>query len=136
MSKVRASKVQTGSVDPDACCFSLHDIDLWFTVVLGSKPWLKEYNLVPIPWEIPIAPHWSGSNGQRIRIGVMWHDDVVLPQPPIRRALKTLVDVLKQDQAFEIVDYKPFKHFEAGELAVSGLPPCFPPLAHHLPFTA
>jgi hypothetical protein len=49
----------------------------------------------------------------------MWHDDVVLPQPPIRRALKTLVDALRKDPAFEIVDYKPFKHFEAGELAVS-----------------
>lgn len=73
---------------------------------------------MPIPWEIPIAPSWSGLNGC-IRIGVMWHDDVVLPQPPIRRALKTLVDALRKDPTFEIVDYKPFKHFEAGELAVS-----------------
>jgi len=97
-------------------CRSLRDIDLWFSVVLGCKPWLNEYNLVPLPWEIPVSPTWSGSNG-RIRIGVMWHDDVVLPQPPIRRALKMLVDVLKKDLAFEIVDYKPFKHFEAGELA-------------------
>ncbi|KAJ7908906.1 amidase signature domain-containing protein [Mycena leptocephala] len=56
-------------------CRSLRDIDLWFSVVLGSKPWLHEYNLVPIPWEIPIAPCWSGSN-DCIRIGVMWHDDV------------------------------------------------------------
>ncbi|KAF8184148.1 amidase signature domain-containing protein [Mycena galopus ATCC 62051] len=95
---------------------SLRDVDLWFSVVLGSKPWLKEYSLVPKPWEIPIAPSWSGSNG-RIRIGVMWHDDVVLPQPPIRRALETLVDVLRKDPAFEIVDYQPFKHVEAVALA-------------------
>ncbi|KAJ6530294.1 amidase signature domain-containing protein [Mycena capillaripes] len=98
-------------------CRSLRDIDLWFSVVIGTKPWLKEYNVVPIPWEVPAAPTWSGSNGQRIRIGVMWHDDVVLPQPPTRRALKTLVDALKEDPAYEIVDYKPFKHAEAGELA-------------------
>ncbi|KAF7333436.1 Amidase domain-containing protein [Mycena venus] len=96
---------------------SLRDIDLWFSVVLGGKPWLNEYNLAPIPWEIPVSPRWSGSNGL-MRIGVMWHDGVVLPQPPIRRALKTLVDVLRQDPVkFEIVDYPPFKHFEAGELA-------------------
>ncbi|KAJ7100552.1 amidase signature domain-containing protein [Mycena crocata] len=95
---------------------SLRDIDLWFSVVLGSKPWLHEYNIVPIPWQIPAAPAWSGSNG-RLRIGVMWHDGVVMPQPPIRRALNALVDVLKQDESIEVVDYQPFKHFEAGELA-------------------
>ncbi|KAJ7457387.1 amidase signature domain-containing protein [Mycena latifolia] len=97
-------------------CRSLRDIDLWFSVVLGARPWLHEYNLVPIPWNIPAAPRWSGADG-RLRIGVMWHDGVVLPQPPIRRALKTLVDLLKKDDTLEIVDYTPFKHFEAGELA-------------------
>ncbi|KAJ6530042.1 amidase signature domain-containing protein [Mycena vulgaris] len=97
-------------------CRSLRDMNLWFSVVLGSKPWLHEYSLVPIPWAIPTAPRWSGSEG-RIRIGVMRDDGVVLPQPPIRRALDTLVAALKKHSAFEIVDYAPFKHFEAGELA-------------------
>jgi hypothetical protein len=48
----------------------------------------------------------------------MWHDGVVRPQPPIRRALETLVDALKLDPAFEVVEYAPFKHLEASELAV------------------
>ncbi|KAJ7030973.1 amidase signature domain-containing protein [Mycena alexandri] len=95
---------------------SLRDIDLWFGVVLGAQPWIREYNLVPIPWRIPTIPKWSGSDG-RLRIGVMWHDGVVVPQPPIRRALKTLVEALKKDSTFEIVSYEPYKHFEAGELA-------------------
>ncbi|KAJ7457356.1 amidase signature domain-containing protein [Mycena latifolia] len=97
-------------------CRSLRDVDMWFSVVLGSKPWLREYDLTPIPWRISTPTTWSGLNG-RIRIGVMWHDGVVLPQPPIRRALKAMVDALKEDPAFEIVDYSPFKHFEASELA-------------------
>ncbi|KAJ6456585.1 amidase signature domain-containing protein [Mycena vitilis] len=97
-------------------CRSLRDLDLWFSVVIGCKPWLHEYNLVPIPWNIPTALRGSGKNGS-IRIGVMWHDGVVLPQPPIRRALKTLADVLNLNSAYEIVDYQPLKHFEAGELA-------------------
>ncbi|KAF7341532.1 Amidase domain-containing protein [Mycena venus] len=95
---------------------SLRDIDLWFSVVLGSKPWLNEYDLVPIPWRISEPSIWSGSDN-KIRLGVMWHDGVVLPQPPIRRALKALVDALTKIQAFEIVDYLPFKHLEASELA-------------------
>ncbi|KAJ7101415.1 amidase signature domain-containing protein [Mycena belliarum] len=97
-------------------CRSLRDMNLWFSVVLGTEPWLKEYNLIPIPWSIPTAPRWSGLGG-RIRVGVMWHDGVVLPQPPMRRALKMLVDTLKKDDSFEIVDYEPYKHLEAGELA-------------------
>ncbi|KAJ7653367.1 amidase signature domain-containing protein [Mycena rosella] len=97
-------------------CRSLRDIDLWFSVVLGSQPWLQEYDLTPIPWRMSTPATWSGSNG-RLRIGVMWHDGVVLPQPPIRRALKTLVDALSKDPAFEMVEYAPFKHFEASELA-------------------
>ncbi|KAJ6510859.1 amidase signature domain-containing protein [Mycena sanguinolenta] len=95
---------------------SLRDIDLWFSVVLGCRPWLKENSLVPIPWAVPTTPSWSGLNG-RLRIGVMSHDDVVLPQPPIRRALDTLVELLKKDPALEIVEYKPFKHSEAVALA-------------------
>ncbi|KAJ7450076.1 amidase signature domain-containing protein [Mycena galericulata] len=97
-------------------CRSLRDIDLWLSVVIGSKPWLHDHSLVPIPWRIPEAPNWSGSDG-RLRIGVMWHDGVVLPQPPVLRALKTLVDVLKTNAAFDVVEYVPFKHFDAGELA-------------------
>ncbi|KAF7340806.1 Amidase domain-containing protein [Mycena sanguinolenta] len=95
---------------------SLRDIDLWFSVVLGCKPWLKENSLVAIPWVVPTTPSWTASNG-RLRIGIMWHDDVVLPQPPIRRALKTLVDALRKNPALEIVEYKPFKHLEAVALA-------------------
>ncbi|KAJ7102729.1 amidase signature domain-containing protein [Mycena epipterygia] len=97
-------------------CRSLRDMDLWFSVVIGSKPWLREYDLVPIPWRMSTPATWSGSNG-RIRVGVMWHDGVVMPQQPIRRALKALVDALSKDPAFEIVEYQPFKHLEASELA-------------------
>ncbi|KAJ6538816.1 amidase signature domain-containing protein [Mycena vulgaris] len=93
-------------------CRSLRDIDRWFSIVIGSKPWLREHDLVPIPWQISTPTKWSGTEG-RIRLGVMWHDGVVLPQPPIRRALKALVDELTKNSAFEAVEYVPFKHFEA-----------------------
>ncbi|KAJ7678343.1 amidase signature domain-containing protein [Mycena rosella] len=97
-------------------CRSLRDVDLFFSVVLGCKPWQQEHALVPLPWAIPTAPRWSGAAG-RIRVGVMWHDGVVLPQPPVRRALEALVDVLRRDGAFEVVEYPPFRHGEAGALA-------------------
>nr|GAT57172.1 predicted protein [Mycena chlorophos] len=97
-------------------CRSLRDIELFFSTILGTKPWLKSPDLVPIPWHIPTAPSFSGTNG-RLRVGVMWHDGVVLPQPPIRRALKGFAEKLRKDQSIEVVDYTPFKHKEAGDLA-------------------
>ncbi|KAJ7737081.1 amidase signature domain-containing protein [Mycena metata] len=97
-------------------CRSLRDVDLWFSAVLASQPWLHEYDLVPIPWRITTPSHWSGSDG-RIRVGVMWHDGTVLPQPPIQRALKTLVSALGQHPMFEVVEYRPFQHLQASELA-------------------
>ncbi|KAF7290792.1 Amidase domain-containing protein [Mycena indigotica] len=97
-------------------CRSLRDINLFFSVVLDTKPWLKAPEVVPIPWEIPASPSWSGTNG-RLRVGVMWHDEVVLPQPPVRRALKTFADALKGIDDIEVVDYKPFKHHKASALA-------------------
>ncbi|KAJ7631586.1 amidase signature domain-containing protein [Mycena polygramma] len=97
-------------------CRSIRDVDMWFSVVIGSKPWLREYDLVPLPWRISAPPSWSGSNG-RMRLGVMWHDGVVQPLPAIRRALKTLVDALTKVPDIEVVEYVPFKHFEASELA-------------------
>ncbi|KAJ7029895.1 amidase signature domain-containing protein, partial [Mycena alexandri] len=97
-------------------CRSLRDVDLWFSVVVGSQPWLQEHDLVPLPWRISISPGWSGSDG-RIRVGVMRNDGVVLPQPPIRRALETMAAALKQSSTFEVVEYHPFKHLEASELA-------------------
>ncbi|KAF7329272.1 Amidase domain-containing protein [Mycena kentingensis (nom. inval.)] len=97
-------------------CRSLRDLELMFSVILGTSPWLKSPDLVPILWSIPTNPTWSGS-GNRLKVGVMWHDGVVLPQPPIRRALNALVEALKQNESIEVVDYVPFKHREASELA-------------------
>ncbi|KAJ7185021.1 amidase signature domain-containing protein [Mycena filopes] len=98
-------------------CRSLRDVELWFSTVIGSQPWFREYDLVPLPWRISAPPRWSGVDG-RIRVGVIWDDGVVLPQPPTRRALKTLVAALKKrDSTFEVVEYQPFKHFEGVELA-------------------
>ncbi|KAF7305338.1 Amidase domain-containing protein [Mycena chlorophos] len=97
-------------------CRSLRDVELFFSTIIATKPWLKSPDLVPIPWHIPTAPSFSGTNG-RLRVGVMWHDGVVLPQPPIRRALKEFAEKLRKDQSIEVVDYTPFKHKEAGDLA-------------------
>lgn len=86
-------------------------------VVLGAQPWLQSMGLVPLPWKADPA-EWSGLDG-KIRLGVMWNDGVVQPQPPIRRALKAMVEALKATDRFDIVNYEPMYHKELTNMAVS-----------------
>ncbi|KIK60784.1 hypothetical protein GYMLUDRAFT_167243 [Collybiopsis luxurians FD-317 M1] len=96
---------------------SSRDINLFFDVVLSAQPWSQSLDLLPLPWRSdPIA--WSGSGG-KIRLGVMWNDGNVLPQPPVRRALRRMVDALKQTNKFDIVDYEPVYHKDLTLMAVS-----------------
>ncbi|KAF5375264.1 hypothetical protein D9758_000467 [Tetrapyrgos nigripes] len=87
---------------------SSRDIELFFRTVYGAQPWIKDMSLTPLPWGF-WTPKWTGTGG-KIRLGVLWDDGVVLPQPPIRRAMRAMVDALKTTNAFEIVDYKPNLH--------------------------
>ncbi|KAE9400228.1 amidase [Gymnopus androsaceus JB14] len=96
---------------------SSRDINLFFKVVLGAQPWVQNMGLVPLPWR-PEPVKWTGEAG-KIRLGVMWNDGVVLPQPPVRRALKAMVEALKKTNKFEIVDYEPMYHKELTLMAHS-----------------
>jgi amidase len=69
------------SADPEG-------LNIFCEVALRSNPWLEEPGLVEIPWkgkvEIP----------ETLKIGVIWHDGVVSPHPPIRRALEEAAECL------------------------------------------
>jgi Asp-tRNA(Asn)/Glu-tRNA(Gln) amidotransferase A subunit family amidase len=96
----------TGVIGPLST--SLEGIKIFMRTVIDWKPWLSEPALIPMPWNfIPISP------GQRLKIGVMWHDNIVTPHPPITRALHEVVSKLKTIQNVEVVDWKPYLHDEA-----------------------
>ncbi|KAJ3770375.1 amidase signature domain-containing protein [Lentinula raphanica] len=96
---------------------SSRDISLFFDVVLKAQPWLQHMKLVPLPWKTE-SVKWSGTGG-KIRLGVMWDDGNVLPQPPVRRALKAMVDALRKTDKFDIIDYEPRYHRELTLMAQS-----------------
>ncbi|KAJ4477186.1 amidase signature domain-containing protein [Lentinula aciculospora] len=96
---------------------SSRDISLFFDVVLQAQPWLQHMGLVPLPWKSESIT-WSGSGG-KIRLGVMWDDGNVLPQPPVRRALKAMVETLRKTGNFDIIDYNPKYHKELVLMAQS-----------------
>lgn len=56
-------------------------ISLFMEIYLSYEPWIKDDYLVPIPWRpVTLLP--------RLKITIMWSDDIVTPHPPVTRALK------------------------------------------------
>lgn len=72
-------------------------------MVLGAEPWLYEPSLVEMQWkETPVVP-------KRLKIGVMWHDGLVQPHPPVTRCLQETVAALEKD-GHTIVKWDPALH--------------------------
>lgn len=88
---------------------SLDGVKLFMKTIIDAKPWLNEPSLVPIPWRANES-HLAKSSGKKLKVGVIWHDGVVKPHPPVVRALQEVVDKLKNVQSVEIVEWKPYKH--------------------------
>lgn len=69
---------------------SVDDLELFCEVACADNPWYKDPNVVEMPW-VKVEPP------KKLTIGVMWWDGVVMPHPPIRRALKAAVDKLRAE---------------------------------------
>jgi amidase len=95
---------------------SIEGIGLFMKTILDAEPWREEPSLVPIPWrEVRVCP----SAESPLRLGVIWHDEVVLPHPPIQRALRDLISELRALPNVHVVDFKPYKHDEAWAIVSS-----------------
>ena len=69
--------------------------------ILAQEPWLHDPAVVELPWrdEHAVLP-------SRLAFGVINHDGIVTPHPPVRRAVSTLVDVLRK-HGHTCVDWSP-----------------------------
>ncbi|QYS95039.1 Amidase [Trichoderma simmonsii] len=85
-------------------CNSLRDMDLFMSVLLDSKPYLVDPTLVPIPW----TGLKSLPQPKPLKIGVMMNDGVIVPQPPVIRALNWAVEKLKASNNFSIKTFEPY----------------------------
>lgn len=97
---------------------TLEGVKLFMKTVLATKPWLSDPSLVPFPWRDQQS-HLETRNGKKLKVGVMWSDEVVLPHPPVRRALREIVEKLRATDNIEVVDWKPLRHAEAWEIVAS-----------------
>jgi amidase len=91
---------------------SLADVTYYTKAVIESEPWLIDPKCVPIPWRVIEAP-------QKLKIGILRHDGIVMPTPPVQRALEITVERLRK-AGHEIIEWSPEGHSEALSLLVSG----------------
>lgn len=74
----------------------LRDLKLMFEALLSTEPWRHDRNVLPIPWrrdeELRVQRHLERG---KLFLGVMEDDGVVVPQPPIARALRMVKDALR-----------------------------------------
>lgn len=90
-----------GVVGPLAVSSS--DLQLFCQVVLQASPWLYEPSLIELPWRPEISiPH-------KLRIGIMYHDSIVSPHPPITRCLRETAKRL-EEAGHNIVPWEPTTH--------------------------
>ncbi|PPQ91994.1 hypothetical protein CVT25_004650 [Psilocybe cyanescens] len=89
---------------------SLEGAKRFMKAVVGQTPWLKDPLVVRKPWsedEYHLSDH--GGDGKSLVFGILWHDEVVLPHPPVIRALEHTKQALI-DAGHQVVDWKPLKH--------------------------
>jgi len=99
---------------------SLKDIELFSKTVIDSQPWLIDPKCIPIPWRTVELP-------KKLKIGVLRHDGVVMPTPPVRRAIGKTVEKLRS-AGHEIVEWSNEGHKQAGDLLVNHFHSLFKPL--------
>lgn len=95
---------------------SLDGLQLIMSSVLSTKPWLRDPEVVSIPWRQQAADevlHRASaengsvnSGGRPLKLGIYWTDGVVEPQPPIKRGLRVVVEAV-QKAGHKVVDWNP-----------------------------
>lgn len=90
---------------------SLDLLCLVMRTITASAPWLVDPSLYPLPW--------NPDKKEKLKIGILYDDGVVAPQPPIARALKMVSDQLSKLPNIEVVPFKPYKHEKAWEIITS-----------------
>jgi Asp-tRNA(Asn)/Glu-tRNA(Gln) amidotransferase A subunit family amidase len=98
---------------------SLEGVKIFTKTLIDQKPWLYQSNLLPFPWrgDQDLLPKVNGKT--KLKVAVLWDDGIVKPHPPIIRALKTIVDALKDADGIEVLEWKPLKHDYAWEIIAS-----------------
>lgn len=89
---------------------SLPGLKAFMEAVIKAKPWLKDPLAVRKSWDEAEYQLVDHGNGKNLVFGIMWDDGVVVPHPPVKRALQTIKEKLTRaghtGMPFVLVDPK------------------------------
>jgi amidase len=87
---------------------ALSSIELFMESYLSSNPWESDPKLLPIPWrkELAVPPE------RPLKIAFIADDGIILPQPPIQRAVKEMVTKLRK-AGHEVIEWDCASHHSA-----------------------
>ncbi|KAF5103377.1 hypothetical protein D0Z03_000226 [Geotrichum reessii] len=114
----RGSESIRGTIGPMGRTLAI--VELVTKIILDARPWKARPELVSKPW----APEAVLADKKKVRVGMLYSDGVVNPQPPVARALKEVEAKLQaagvvDDIELEIVPFAPHKHDEAWRIISS-----------------
>lgn len=91
-------------------CPNLYGIELFMKVAAGARLDRMDQSMPPLGWRDHIDFLEKSDGKRKLKVGVMWDDGIVTPHPPVRRALREMVEKLRAHDDVEVVDFQPYKH--------------------------
>ncbi|OJI97857.1 hypothetical protein ASPVEDRAFT_126300 [Aspergillus versicolor CBS 583.65] len=90
---------------------SLSTVEYFMQSLLDSNPWDIDPGCIPIPWRKDI----SALPARKLRLGIIYDDGIVRPQPPVMRAMRETAQKLK-DAGHEVIEWDTSLHVEGTAL--------------------
>ncbi|OBT89845.1 hypothetical protein VE02_00784 [Pseudogymnoascus sp. 03VT05] len=84
-------------------CRSARDSEFFMKTIIGTSPWRKNPDVMPIPWDTFRVP-------KKLTIGIYSDDGIVRCHPPITAALKYVTELLRAESDIVIKEWKPYDH--------------------------
>ncbi|KAF8591875.1 general amidase [Ramaria rubella] len=98
--------------------YSMSGIKIFMKAIIDAKPWRKDALMVRKPWDQQSYELVEHGNGKKLVFAIMWNDELVIPHPPIHRALEMTRDALVA-AGHKVINWKPFRHEELLSVARS-----------------
>ncbi|PYI11218.1 acetamidase [Aspergillus sclerotiicarbonarius CBS 121057] len=101
---------------------SIGSLKLLFKAVLSQEPWLYDPLALPLPWRDDLEMETqklikeSSGRGPLLSFGIMRHDGVVQPHPPVKEAMVFVTHILKE-LGHQMIEWDPQLCKEGQEIA-------------------
>jgi len=98
---------------------SLRSLQFVTKAILNQQPWLHDPLVVELPWRHEQEQHvldLVGNSSEKLSFGVLRHDGICTPHPPVSRAVEIIVATLEK-LGHEVIPWTPPSHRTLLEIA-------------------